>query len=131
MEIHFGEVALSLSRIWKPFLIALAALIFIVSILLFKKVPEQFTRAIAFLSDIQQQPAPEWARQMDFRFRQEETSIAAASLRARVYRPLGVPKTAGVVLIPGLHPKGIDDVRFKTLAEALARQGFSVLAPDI
>src|SRR5262249_53676204 len=39
--------------------------------------------------------------------------------------------TTTIVMVPGLHPHGIHDRRFRTLATILAEAGFHVLATDI
>ncbi len=41
------------------------------------------------------------------------------------------PSGAGIVLVPGLAPRGKDDPRLAALARSLARVGFLVLVPDI
>lgn len=50
--------------------------------------------------------------------------------RADVYRPLEEP-LAGLILIPGVGPKGKDDPRLIDFAAILARARFVVLVPDL
>lgn len=114
----------------RPFFFALTVLIFIATFMLLS-VPQRFVRVVAFLSDIQGEPAGEWARQTFFPIRTEDVLIAPPAFRGRIYRPAVEGRTAGLIVIPGLHPKGIEEPRFQLLAGASARQGFTVLAPDL
>jgi hypothetical protein len=59
-----------------------------------------------------------------------EIRITEANLRAHVYRP-SKDSHSTLILLPGLHPQGIEDSRFSALAEACAGAGFHVIAPDI
>jgi dienelactone hydrolase len=95
------------------------------------RVPQRFVQALAFLSDIQERHAPDWVGHRSYSIQSEEVLIDPPALRARIYRPLGKGRTAGVLLIPGLHPQGVNDPRFDLLARAIVRQGFTVLGPDI
>jgi pimeloyl-ACP methyl ester carboxylesterase len=60
--------------------------------------------------------------------RRTETKVG--DITVHLYNP---PEKAGTTLIvvPGLHPKGIYDNRFIAFAETCAEAGFPVVAPDI
>lgn len=49
--------------------------------------------------------------------------------RARVYAPAGRPPIGALLLVPGLHYAGPDDVRMDRFAAILANAGLLVLAP--
>ena len=49
---------------------------------------------------------------------------------ADLYLP-GEPAKAGIVLVPGLTPRGRDDARLVDFAMTLARARFEVLVPDL
>jgi dienelactone hydrolase len=57
--------------------------------------------------------------------------LNGAPVRARLYGPSKAQAGTGIVFIPGLSPLGIDNPRFVSAAQALARTGYFVLAPDI
>lgn len=72
--------------------------------------------------------------------RAEAGEIAVENLRinrgtrelpARLYRPQTASRQAGLLLIPGIVPGGIDDERLVRFARFLARQGFVVLTPEV
>jgi pimeloyl-ACP methyl ester carboxylesterase len=47
----------------------------------------------------------------------------------RLYRPLGIARPHGIVVLPGIHHLGIYDPRFVNFSRALAGSGFAVLTP--
>jgi hypothetical protein len=55
---------------------------------------------------------------------------AAGEMEGDLYTP-GEPARAGIVLVPGLAPKGRDDPRLVAFAYTLARARFMVLVPDL
>jgi hypothetical protein len=55
---------------------------------------------------------------------------AAGEMEADLYMP-GELALAGIVLVPGLAPKGRDDPRLVAFANTLARARFAVLVPDL
>lgn len=57
-------------------------------------------------------------------------SVAGRTLYADLYQP-GEPALAGIVLVPGLTPKGRDDARLVAFATTLARARFTVLVPEL
>ncbi len=52
-------------------------------------------------------------------------------VRARLFRPPGRPDAPGVVLVHGVHYKGIDEPRLLRFARSIADAGVTVLAPEI
>lgn len=62
--------------------------------------------------------------------REIQIPVSGTAMRARVYEPdKGSRRTA--LLVPGLHPYGIDEPRFMRLSRELAASGISVVTPDI
>jgi dienelactone hydrolase len=53
-----------------------------------------------------------------------------AGLRARVYEPVQQSRQT-VLLVPGLHPGGIDELRLMTFAREIARTGVTVVTPEL
>ncbi|MBI2392481.1 MAG: hypothetical protein HYV09_23050, partial [Deltaproteobacteria bacterium] len=61
-----------------------------------------------------------------------EVSGAQGTVRARVYRPIGViERPRGMVLAHGVHWLGIDEPRLVGLARAFARAGVTVVTPEL
>jgi dienelactone hydrolase len=76
-----------------------------------------------------------WRRLADFdtvqaQERLIDISTSSTSIRARVYAPVGVARQT-VLLVPGLHPAGIDEPRLATLARRLAEANVTVVTPEI
>lgn len=57
-------------------------------------------------------------------------TVAERTWQADLYQP-GTPARGGVVLVPGLTPKGRDDARLVAFATTLARARFAVLVPEL
>lgn len=53
-----------------------------------------------------------------------------AGVRVDCYGSFSKTRSA-LILLPGLHPDGIDDRRFQTLADSCAAAGFLVIAPEM
>jgi dienelactone hydrolase len=51
--------------------------------------------------------------------------------RARLYLPTGVERPPGMVLVHGVHWRGIDEPRLQRFARALAESGYAVLTPEV
>jgi pimeloyl-ACP methyl ester carboxylesterase len=60
-----------------------------------------------------------------------ERDTAIAGTRARLYEPLGVEHPSGLLLVHGVHWKGIDEPRLRRFARTIAASGVSVLTPEI
>lgn len=60
-----------------------------------------------------------------------EMDQTIAGTRARVYMPTDVVKPPGVVLVHGVHWKGIDEPRLQRFARTIAASGVAVLTPEI
>lgn len=59
-----------------------------------------------------------------------EVPLRGASIRARVYAPLGTARQT-VLLVSGLHPAGIDEPRLTGFARRLAEANVTVVTPEI
>ena len=59
-----------------------------------------------------------------------QVPLHARSVRARVYRPVGVARQI-VLLVSGLHPAGIDEPRLVAVSRELAETNVMVLTPEI
>ncbi len=55
----------------------------------------------------------------------------ARRTRAREYVPDGVADAPGIVLLHGVHPRGIDEARLKAFARTVAASGVRVLTPEL
>jgi pimeloyl-ACP methyl ester carboxylesterase len=58
-------------------------------------------------------------------------STPQGPVRARLYRPRGVARPQGMVLVHGIHHLGIDEPRLMNFARAGASNGFAVLTPEV
>jgi pimeloyl-ACP methyl ester carboxylesterase len=61
----------------------------------------------------------------------DERDTTLAGTRARIYMPVGVADPPGLVLVHGVHWKGIDEPRLKGFARTLAASGVAVVTPEI
>jgi pimeloyl-ACP methyl ester carboxylesterase len=57
--------------------------------------------------------------------------INGGVVRMRRYVPIGVTEPPGIVLLHGVHPRGIDESRLRGFAHTLAAGGMDVLTPEI
>jgi dienelactone hydrolase len=83
--------------------------------------------SVCFLADTRSAPpffcpAPALSR--------SQREVPEAGLTVDVYQPAR-PPSATLVLVPGMHPLGVADERFRGFAEACAAAGFLVVAPDV
>jgi dienelactone hydrolase len=60
-----------------------------------------------------------------------EVDTAVADTRARLYLPADVAAPPGVVIVHGVHWKGIDEPRLQRFARTIAASGVAVLTPEI
>ena len=54
-----------------------------------------------------------------------------AGARARLYLPTDVPRPPGVVIVHGVHWKGIDEPRLQRFARTVAASGVAVMTPEV
>jgi dienelactone hydrolase len=92
-----------------------------------------YTRATSFVARVAdvggwREAAAEWSAS-SFTVHDVQVPSRAATIRARLYRPADIRR--GAVLVPGLHPHGIDERRLVAFARELAASGFSILTPEI
>lgn len=57
--------------------------------------------------------------------------VGARKLRARLFTPHGVDAPPGVIVLHGVHPRGIDEPRLIAFARGLSATGLSVLTPEL
>jgi dienelactone hydrolase len=62
--------------------------------------------------------------------REIEIPTIRGPLRARLYEP-SRPRRRAALLVPGLHPAGIDEPRLVGLARHLSASGLTIVTPDI
>ena len=65
---------------------------------------------------------------------EEEDSITMPNGRvvpARLYRPVGKKNVPGIVMVHGVHRKGIDEPRLQRFARSVAGAGIAVLTPEV
>jgi pimeloyl-ACP methyl ester carboxylesterase len=58
-------------------------------------------------------------------------SVGNDELRTRAYVPKGAPDAPGVVLLHGVHQRGIDEPRLVAFARSVAAVGVHVLTPEL
>jgi dienelactone hydrolase len=61
----------------------------------------------------------------------EERDTTLAGTRARLYLPADVADPPGLVVVHGVHWKGIDEPRLKRFARTIAASGVAVVTPEI
>ncbi len=59
-----------------------------------------------------------------------ELRLKENNLNLHIYAP-SIPARTTLLIVPGLHPQGIEDPRFIGFAVSCAEAGFQVIAPDI
>ena len=57
--------------------------------------------------------------------------VALEGTRARLYSPVDVTSPPGVVVVHGVHWKGIDEPRLQRFARTIAASGVAVLTPEV
>jgi dienelactone hydrolase len=57
--------------------------------------------------------------------------LAGGVTRGRLYRPRDVADPPGIVLVHGVHYRGIDEPRLRAFALAIAASGVAVLTPEV
>jgi len=61
----------------------------------------------------------------------EVRDVTLAGTRARLYRPVDLADSPGMVVVHGVHWKGIDEPRLQRFARTLAASGVTVLTPEV
>lgn len=113
---------------------SLKGLIIGCSLLLAACSPSRTLESIDILRDIQarDQPSPLKAETAAPERRAVYYQVQGRWREGDLYQPGGgEPARGGIVLVPGLTPKGRNDPRIIAFASTLARGGFSVLVPDL
>jgi len=91
-------------------------------------------RAIAVLSELTGARAPfEWINQLRAPVREEVRmlSLPSGPVRARLFIPEGVRDAPGMLVLHGVHPRGIDEKRLRAFAHSLAAAGVQVMTPEL
>lgn len=91
-------------------------------------------RAVVVLSQLTGGPKLEpLAKRLMVAVREEDATLELAGqpVRARRYLPDGMTDRPGVVLLHGVHPRGIDEKRLRAFARSLAGAGVCVLTPEL
>ena len=57
--------------------------------------------------------------------------VTGGLVRARLYKPIGITRLPGLVLVHGIHHLGIDEPRLVAFARSAAANGFAVLTPEL
>jgi hypothetical protein len=113
---------------------ALKGLIIGCTLLLAACSPARTLESIDILRDIQarDQPSPLKAETATPERRAVNYQVQGRWREGDLYQPGGGEAVrGGIVLVPGLTPKGRNDPRIVAFASTLARGGFSVLVPDL
>lgn len=61
----------------------------------------------------------------------DERDVALAGTRGRLYVPRDVASPPGIVVVHGVHWKGIDEPRLERFARTIAASGVEVLTPEV
>lgn len=91
-------------------------------------------RAVAVLSELMGAKPPfEWIRETQVPVREEDgvIELPAGPVRVRRFIPEGVENAPGLVLLHGVHPRGIDESRLRAFAHSVASVGVQVLTPEL
>jgi pimeloyl-ACP methyl ester carboxylesterase len=91
-------------------------------------------RSVVVLSDLTGAAPPfAWMTELRATVREDDAviEIPDAKVRARRYEPVGVANAPGIVLLHGVHPRGIDEPRLRAFARTVAASGVRVLTPEL
>ncbi|HLK38549.1 MAG TPA: alpha/beta hydrolase [Polyangiaceae bacterium] len=108
----------------------LAAIAALVSVAAFWAPAAAHVRAAALLTRVAHPDAPGWAGSIGAH-PVEERDATIGALRAREYVPLDDAQAPGVVVVHGVHYRGIDEPRLTRFAHSLAQSGIRVLTPEV
>jgi pimeloyl-ACP methyl ester carboxylesterase len=90
-------------------------------------------RSIGVLSELTGARSPLGIDALKAPVREEEATIALPSgpVRVRRFTPEGVTDAPGIVLLHGVHPRGIDEKRLRAFAHTVAAAGVRVMTPEL
>ena len=94
-------------------------------------------QAMAVMREVGGQPVPWVARGLTVPVTTEDFSFpiggagGTEQVRARMYRPEGMPDAPAMVIFHGVHHLGIDEPRLMGFAAAMASCGIRVLTPEL
>jgi dienelactone hydrolase len=109
---------------------AFAALLLTVALTLSWQPASAHVRAASLLVHVSDPEARGWLADVgNHPVQVREESVQAS--RARLYLPADVAHPPGIVVVHGVHWKGIDEPRLGAFARAIAASGVAVLTPEI
>lgn len=91
-----------------------------------------YLQAAAILGELNGRPVPHLLQPiaaMPLTTRTFTIPSSAGVVEARLYTPVRSPNAPGLVLVPGIHYRGIDEPRLMAFARSLASCGLRVLTP--
>ena len=94
-------------------------------------------QSIGVMREVGGQPVPWVVRSLTVPVTTEDFSIPIGradglkQVRARLYRPAGMPDAPAMVIFHGVHHLGIDEPRLMGFARAMASCGIRVLTPEL
>jgi pimeloyl-ACP methyl ester carboxylesterase len=91
-------------------------------------------RSIAVLSELTGGPPPfAWIDDLRAPVREAEAMVALPTgpVRVRHFIPEGVRDAPGIMLLHGVHPRGIDEKRLRAFAHSVASAGVRVMTPEL
>lgn len=93
-----------------------------------------YLQAAAILDQMNGKPVPQPLRPLDAMPLTTQTLTIPSSsglVEARLYTPSRSPNAPGLVLIPGIHYRGMDEPRLVAFARSMAACGLRVLTPQL
>jgi pimeloyl-ACP methyl ester carboxylesterase len=91
-------------------------------------------RSVALLSELTGAKPPfAWIDDLRVAVRESDVvlNLPSGPVRARRFMPEDTPDAPGIVLLHGVHPRGIDEPRLRAFAHSLAASGVQVLTPEV
>ena len=95
---------------------------------------QNYLRAASLLARVEDPQATGWIANYEVHpveVRDASFEFRGRSIAAYVYSPRGIESGPGIVVVHGMHDRGIDEPRLVSFARALASSGFLVMTPLI
>jgi pimeloyl-ACP methyl ester carboxylesterase len=118
---------------WAWMLLALAAASGVLACLAWPRV-RSYLQAGAVLAQLNERPLPRVLAPIagkPIRIEEFQLPIAEGPVRARIYEPAGEQDGPGLLIVPGVYYKGIDEPHLRGYARWMAACGLRVLTPEI
>jgi pimeloyl-ACP methyl ester carboxylesterase len=93
-----------------------------------------YLQAIAILDQLNGKPVPRLLQPiaaMPVTTRTLSVPSSVGIVQARLYTPTSAPNAPGLVLIPGIHYRGMDEPRLVAFARSISACGLRVLTPEL